>query len=285
MAGEKRFPASPRKLRRALDAGELPKSKTVTGCCVLSAGLLYEWFSAPKIFKAVSEIFVLSVTRPQDFHTNNVIISAAGAWSTLGTHCVSLCAVCLLTAFGAERAQGGGRFNAAKCLLNFERLNPGDGLRRAFGSTACMEGLIAVFVWMLGLLAAFWAVWHATVGGTMAELERETLARTVVIGLDDLVPRLLFIGWAVALVDLGLVRRRFAKRHAMSLEELREEHKESEGSPEMRGLRRQMHQELTAHSEVQAVRKSKVLVVGYGGTGEHNGVAAGARGKNMHWRK
>ena len=70
----------------------------------------------------------------------------------------------------------------------------------------------------------------------------------------------------VAVVILGVVdsleqRRRRRERLKMDREELKKEFRESEGDPELMGLRKQMHRELLMTGMLQSVRKAKVVVV------------------------
>lgn len=65
---------------------------------------------------------------------------------------------------------------------------------------------------------------------------------------------------AIALLDLAWQRWQRRRRLMMSIDELKREHRESEGRPEVKQQRKRLHREL-AQKDVQAVRKASVLVV------------------------
>ena len=65
----------------------------------------------------------------------------------------------------------------------------------------------------------------------------------------------------VSLIDIVISRKKFRKDTMMTLEELKEELKESEGNPEMRTARLQAHQALLYEEIVRRVRRSKFIVV------------------------
>lgn len=66
----------------------------------------------------------------------------------------------------------------------------------------------------------------------------------------------------IGTVELGLCRFRFKKSLSMSLQELRDEIKETDGDPLMKHLRSSLHRSLTYDEAVSRIRKSSVVVVG-----------------------
>ena len=66
---------------------------------------------------------------------------------------------------------------------------------------------------------------------------------------------------AIAAVDWLFQRRQFLKEHMMSKEDVKNEYKEMEGDPQIKGQRRQLHQEMVMNDQARAVRNSDVLVV------------------------
>jgi flagellar biosynthesis protein FlhB len=74
--------------------------------------------------------------------------------------------------------------------------------------------------------------------------------------------------WGAAVVSLVLgaadyffVRRAWRERHRMSKDEVKREHRESEGDPEIKAARRRAHQEALAGSMIAAVKNATVLIV------------------------
>lgn len=65
---------------------------------------------------------------------------------------------------------------------------------------------------------------------------------------------------AIAAADYFFQRYQHTKQLRMSKDEVKREYKESEGDPQIKGKRRQLHQELIANSQVQRTRKATVVV-------------------------
>ncbi|HSS39096.1 MAG TPA: EscU/YscU/HrcU family type III secretion system export apparatus switch protein, partial [Polyangia bacterium] len=142
------------------------------------------------------------------------------------------------------------------------RLSPGEGLRRLLSGGAAVElgkGLVKV-----GLVAGL-------VGWTLAPNLAGIVglagapAAAVLAGFGVLADRLV-AGVAVAAVILGaadllLVRRRHLRRLRMTREEVRREHKESEGDPLHRAERLRLQREVLEQRMIADVRKADFVVV------------------------
>jgi len=63
-------------------------------------------------------------------------------------------------------------------------------------------------------------------------------------------------------VEFGLSRFQFVKSLSMSMQEVRDEVKETDGDPHMKQLRAALHRSLTYEEAVARIRKSSVVVVG-----------------------
>ena len=65
----------------------------------------------------------------------------------------------------------------------------------------------------------------------------------------------------VAVLDLAWQKHSFTKKMRMSMRDIRQEHKENEGDPMLKGNRRQLHEEWASQNAVGAARGANVLVV------------------------
>ena len=142
-----------------------------------------------------------------------------------------------------------------------ERLNPMRGLSRIFGGETAVEGLKSV-----AKLAAFgFAVWHV-VGGLFPLLRRSEGWDAAV--LVSQMTRLTFqaillvlaVQAAIALLDVAYVRYKHVSGLRMSRQELRDEHRESEGDPKVKGRIRQLRRQRAAKRMMAAVPKATVII-------------------------
>jgi FlhB-like protein len=157
--------------------------------------------------------------------------------------------------------QTGGSFAVGKLSPDFAKLDPIAGLRglvrkgRFFGvlRSVVVAAAVGYLVYVeLGRHAADLAhtVDHFGAVPTLgAELSRRVATRVAIFGL------------AVAAVDIAVVRRSWMKRLRMSREEIRREHKESEGDPQMKAARERARREMMAQATTHNVKNASVVVV------------------------
>jgi flagellar biosynthesis protein FlhB len=169
----------------------------------------------------------------------------------------------LVAALGAGLLQTRGYVSFAQLGRNIEQLDPIAGLGRAFpGKDTLLEVakmLLKVFV--VGLVVF---------GVVDAALPRLTLLARLptMAAIDEVrgVASTLFVRGIGALVvlailDFVLARRRFDKDARMSKKEVKDEHREQEGDPKIRGKRRARAAKLARQRAVSEVKNATVLVV------------------------
>lgn len=160
----------------------------------------------------------------------------------------------------AEGFQIGFRFNAALASPRGSVLEIGSGFKRlASGFRNSWQLLLRLAVLSLVVFWFFSDIVGAAAGWSTASWSgRPAYAGSFLLELLALGGVLsVFLG----LIDYGLKRRAYYRELSMSFAELRQEHKEEEGDPQMRSARREMHHALSLGELTARVRKSKCIVV------------------------
>ena len=287
--GDKRFPATRQKRERARKAGHIIRSRILESVGSLAFNfsiLVSSWPLMKRLVSGLQEGLSgagdLIEQNGGDFHTNNMLVSAQEAvWvygCVAGVPLISIALVSLVQHRCFRALSGGGMpWSCAQILPKVARLNPLSGLRRIFGPqgaggdhesdstnesgrwpTRMLSELLRSTVLHCSVVTVLWQRSGQRIGEIV---EIESLGAAL---CDEL---LWIFGavvgcWAVLSIgDLVLERALHAKRLRMDLSELRRELRQSEGSPELRALRRQLHQTLLLHELVQGVRKARILVV------------------------
>jgi flagellar biosynthesis protein FlhB len=172
----------------------------------------------------------------------------------------------LLAGFGAALliglAQTRGLVAAGAVGPRLSRLSPGEGLRRLLSGGAAFElgkGLVKV------------ALVAALVGWTLAPHLAGVLglagasAGVALAGFGVLACRLAagvaLAAVVLAVADVLVVRRRHRRRLRMTREEVRREHKETEGDPLHRAERQRLQREILEQRMIADVRKADFVVV------------------------
>ena len=156
---------------------------------------------------------------------------------------------------------GEGRWNAGNLAIKPSRLNPLSGLGRMFGVTGWIElakGLAKVA--LLGTIAWVWAASHLP---ALFGLGRGALGPALASGWAALLS-LLFALTAglvgIALVDFPIQWLRRHNRLRMSDQDMRDEHKETEGSPEKKAAIRQRQRAIAKGGVQHAMREAQFVL-------------------------
>ncbi len=164
-----------------------------------------------------------------------------------------------------EFLQAGPVLAFEKVAPKLEHLNPAEGLKRMFSLDNLVELIKGILKTAL-LLGIGWAVARLLLpdamrlaldtaqpaqhlGGLIWEGTVKTLAWTVGV----------FFG--VAFLDTLWTRHRFTKKMRMSMRDIKQEMKESEGDPHLKQQRKQAHAEWSQRNQQAAARGANALVV------------------------
>jgi flagellar biosynthesis protein FlhB len=185
---------------------------------------------------------------------------ASSAWLWLVLSAPVLGAAAAVSAL-AGFVQTGGAFTASRFAPDFSRLNVVEGLKNLFSA----ERAFSLARSLAAALAVGWLGFRALrghladVAGTLGR--SEAVATTAWLLTRQLLWGAAVVGLVLGVVDYFFVRRAWLARHRMSKDEVRREHKEAEGDPEVKAARRRAHQEALAGSMLSAVKDAKVLIV------------------------
>ena len=165
----------------------------------------------------------------------------------------------MLAALASQLGFGEGRFVAANVSPRASRLNPLAGLARIFGPNGWIElgkGLAKLV--LLGTVALWWS--RGRLAGLLA-LGRSGLSGQLAYGWDALTSLLFALAGGlllIALIDVPIAWVRRNRRLRMTLQELRDEHKEADGSPANKAAIRSRQRKLAMGGVASAMRAGAV---------------------------
>lgn len=172
--------------------------------------------------------------------------------------------VCLAAAAGAVVATVvQGVYPSGKGLKpNFKRMNPKEGLKRMFGPKAAWEAFKAVA--KVAVIATVVVVLGRNLvpelaGGGGAPLS--TTVERAKHGLETTVWAAAVAGLVLALFDYAYQRRSVMKQLRMSKHDLKEEHKQQEGDPQLKGAIRSKQMAMSRNRMMAAVSTANVVLV------------------------
>ena len=256
-SGDRTKPATEHRLQRARENGEAPVSRELPMLATLAAGTLIIAMAGPALSQGLSTRLARMLGALDA--TPGAALQEAGVALLLAI--MPLIGAVLLAGVAATMLQTGGLVHAKALAPDLNRLNPQRGLKRLFGPDNLIETLKALA--KLGLLAyavnqavvaalpdaAGSVLWHP---GTLMERLTQNLLHLcfLVLGCQ----------FAITVLDIGWVRFRFAKRMRMSEQEIKEEHRESEGDPHLKAKLRHMRMARTKRRMLAAVPTATVVI-------------------------
>ena len=158
--------------------------------------------------------------------------------------------------------QTGFLLNLGGLMPQLGRVSPAKGLKRIVGGDNLMETLkafVKLIAFALALRQVLEGLWPVFLGST--GWDAGTLAnRSAGIVLHALL-MLLAVQGVIAVLDVGWVRYRHTSKLRMSRQELRDEHRESDGDPQVKARLRQIRRQRSRRRMMAAVPKATVVIL------------------------
>ncbi|HEY1391833.1 MAG TPA: type III secretion system export apparatus subunit SctU [Methylibium sp.] len=268
--GDKTEKPTPKRLRDARKKGDVSKSREVTSTLVLLAWLGVGALALGLATARIAALFeALFATLAQGWASGDyvTVLRALGAQAMeLGALLVAMLLVpAAAVGLLADFLQAGPVLSFEKIKPKLDHLNPVQGIKRMFSLDNLVEVLKAVLKTAL-LFAIGWLVLRSALPDIVG-LARSPQQPPRAIGALIWSLTLKAVAWTlvtfalVSLLDAAYQRYSFIKKMRMSLRDIKQEMKESEGDPIVKQQRRQAHQEWSQRNAVQAARSANVVVV------------------------
>jgi flagellar biosynthesis protein FlhB len=261
-AGEKTFEPTAKKRRDAAEKGDVLRSRELSVAAIILFGAAWLTFAGPWLLGDLVGLLRTSLIFDREalahFEVGSLLISILFMiLAPLATLAVPI----IFLAVASQLAFADGRWVGKNLAFKGKRLNPLSGLKRMFGPTGAIEmGKGILKVGLLGGIAFFWGrSWIETISG----LGKGNLSQQLTAGWGA-VTSLLFALAAglilIALVDVPIQWTRRMKRLKMSHQEMRDENKQAEGSPEAKAARRQRQREIAMGGVASAMREAQFVL-------------------------
>jgi flagellar biosynthetic protein FlhB len=261
---ERTEPASGRKLQRAREEGNVPRSREFSTLAVLLASGasmavlgVYLFDGMRRMMRDSLSFGLADAAEPRMLGLNLFAASLDALWVFL-----PIAAVVLFATIGANLAVSGWVFTLKAIEAKFDKLNPVSGIGRMFSLNAFAELVKALLKGVLIAGVSGWMIWvqHDAILGLVAEpLETAVphFARIIMFTFFAAVSAFALI----ALMDVPYQLWQYHRRMRMTKEEVRQEGKETEGDPQIKARVRSLQREMARRRMMQAVPKADVVVV------------------------
>ncbi|VVP23259.1 flagellar biosynthesis protein FlhB [Pseudomonas fluorescens] len=245
------------------DKGEIARSKELNTLAIMLAGagalLIFGGALAQEMMELMRMNFTLSREVIMDQRNMGSFLLHSGQIALVAIQPVMI--TLLLAALIGPISLGGWLFAAGSMAPKFSRMNPGAGLKRMFSAKALVELLKALAKFFIILFVAL-AVLSSDIDDLM-RIAHEPLDMAIIHSLQ-------VVGWStlwmacgliiIAAVDVPVQLWESHKKLLMTKQEVRDEHKDQEGRPEVKQRIRQLQREMSQRRMMAAIPEADVVI-------------------------
>jgi len=261
MSGEKTEQPSHKRLREAREKGDVAHSKDFTQTLLILALFGYMLANASGLISSLGRILLI----PAGLTGMPFELALKTALEATLREALSLMLPFVLIVLGVglfgEFLQVGIVLAFKKLIPSGQKLNPASNLKNIFSKKNLVEFLksaikiaflsILVTLVVRDALPQLMSVPHSGLAGL--QMGVGGMLRTLLLNVA-------LAYTIISLADFVWQRLQHRKQLMMSKEEVKQEYKEMEGDPHIKGKRKHLHQEMVMQGAVQSARKATVLV-------------------------
>jgi flagellar biosynthetic protein FlhB len=260
-SGEKTEAPTPKKFEDAAKNGDLFQSRELVTAMGVLAGVLWLWLAGPwlhiSLASQLADGLTLSRADLDGFDPMNRIMRLL---MPIALPLGLLTALTIAAAIAAPAITGALGWRSGNLAVKGSRLNPVSGLKRMFGMQGLIELSRSLIKTVFLLVLVLW--WLDRNSLAFAGLAAPGPVPDHMLGqllLDGVI--LIGAGFVViALIDVPVQRWRRIARLMMTLQEVKDEHKQSEGAPEKKAAIRRRQQAILSQSMRKGIREAQVVV-------------------------
>jgi len=261
---EKTEEATPRRREQSREKGQVARSKELGTSAVLMSAAVGFAMTGPSIAKALYNIMEMLFTldRTQIYDTNALFL----IWEVIGQELafpmLSFIAILTLMAFLGNIVLGGITFSTKAFMPKTDKMNPINGFKRMFGVQAVVELTKGIAKFSVVALSAYFLLSYYF--NDILALSRDHLPGNVYHALDLLIWMFIILCSStiiIVVIDVPFQIWNHSKQLRMTKQEIKDEYKDTEGKPEVKGKVRQMQREMAQRRMMGEVPNADVIVV------------------------
>lgn len=260
---EKTESPSPRRQQEAREKGQVVRSRELSGGAVLLAAAGGLIVLGPQLYRDMATLLHdgLQIEREAALDPHVMLSSAAEPLQHLTATLAPLALLLLAAVVFSTFLVGGWNFSTQALLPDFSRLSPAKGLGRIFSKHGLMELAKAIAKLLAIGAVALWVLWDERLA--LLSLSSQPLEAAVAHTGGMIAWTFLVLAAAVLVVvaiDVPFQIWSHNQNLKMTKEEARQEAKETEGDPHVKGRIRALQREAARKRMMSEVPKADVIV-------------------------
>jgi type III secretion protein U len=246
---------TPRRLREQSKEGTSFRSHDITVFVALSIGVLL--LSTVTSLHGVADLFSVIFAKRFQMKSDDIIrLAGVAFFKAVAPVGLGVIAAVVLTSL----AQSKGVLATKAISIKFEKLNPVNGLKNLFSMKIILNLLRAVFYSVLTMFYAvwLWKTWGAQIFGVVhmnVASTQATVVQIMVRAVAGLMGCFMPMLVPVAIFEYWL----YKKQLRMDKTEVKQEHKDDEGNPEIKRRRKEEIRDLSAQDQADVANSSVIL--------------------------
>jgi flagellar biosynthesis protein FliR/FlhB len=256
--------ASQYKLRKARDKGQVGKSQDLSGTVVLVIGMIMTFLLTPMHARAFQDQII---TATKDF--NFVELTNGGLTGimnyTLKNYFIAVVPIMVaifVAGFVSAASQVGFHFSTEPLIPKIDKINPIEGFKRLFSLKGFMQTFIAVLKMILIIAVTSSVLLNEQNTMVLLNLDQNPMIMAKFSQmLWELIMKASITLIAIAVIDFAYQKWQFTEDQKMSKQDQKDEYKETEGNPEIKGKMKQIQRQAAQKRGLkQAVADADVVV-------------------------
>jgi flagellar biosynthetic protein FlhB len=260
---EKTEQATPKRIEKAREDGDVPRSKELATVSVLLTMLAGIWASGAQLTQALKTNMAAGLTLPRNlvFEPGLLLVNISQNLGELLWSFLPLAGLVVFIAIASPVLLGGWNVSSKALIPKFNKLNPLSGIKNLVSKNAAMEFFKAVVKAILVGSVAFFVVAAEIDDVLMLPLlpVNEALTSTaylILVSMIAITGSLVLI----AAVDVPYQLWSYANKLKMTKQDVRQESKETEGNPEIKARIRQQQREMARRRMMAEIPNADVVV-------------------------
>lgn len=261
-SAEKTEDATPKRRREARKKGSVAKSVDLTNALAMLALII----AAPSAVSMMGTTFMNLVKAgykqfPTELTINSMKPIMAQLLSAGAPPLAAIMGCAMTVGVAVNFAQVGFIVSGESMIPNFQKLNPIKGLKQMFSMSGSFNAVKAFAkAGLFGYLAYTTIVANWTKLGTLALVTPANSMATIGDLILQIAKKIAMTWVVIAAIDYFIQRKQLDKNLKMTKEEVKQEFKESESNPEMKGKRLQRMRKMIRSNTRKAVQTADVIV-------------------------
>lgn len=260
---EKSEEPSDKKLREAREKGQVPRSRELASLMMTLGAALFLYFFGIGMAEDIQKIFIagLSFDRSHAFDTQMLANRILGLVVQAIFLVLPFLMFMVLIALVSGTLLGGWNFSTQAMSPKISKMNPISGLKRMVSMQALMELIKALGKFVLVSLVAVYFLWYSY--EEILSIGVEPVKMALGHSAKMIIEAFIFVSLAlivIAAIDVPFQIHQHINQLKMTKQEVKEEFKQQEGSPEVKGRIRQLQREMSQRRMMQKVPEADVVI-------------------------